>query len=43
MIEKSNQKLMNSRESQDGEIVAGRFLMNGLIRAGRTVVRLSNA
>lgn len=37
LIEKSNQEQMNSRESQLGENVANRFLMNGLIRVGRTV------
>ena len=31
---------MKSRESQVGEIVANRFLMNGLIRVGRTVFDL---
>ena len=35
MIEKSNFEQMKSRESQVGGIVADRFLVNGLIRAGR--------
>ena len=40
MIEKSSFEQMNSRESQVGGIVANRFLVNGLIRAGRTAYRL---
>jgi hypothetical protein len=36
VIERSSERQMNFRESQNGVIAANRFLVNGLIRAGRT-------
>ena len=36
MIEKSSQRQMNSRELSVGGKIVNRFLMNGLIRVGRT-------
>ena len=38
MIEKSSQRQMNSRELSVGGKIVNRFLMNGLIRVGRTAI-----